>query len=118
MVLKGFCQANVYVEGQGIVKKTIRIEDGKIAIICDCKDVEGFEKFDEYYKNGYIDKIFTTNLIYNPPELLEKEWYCNVNMAKYIALLIDTLNCDNSISNLLNPIDRIKNIVAKYKEEK
>ena len=80
--------------------------------------VEGFEKFDEYYKNGYIDKIFTTNLIYNPPELLEKEWYCNVNMAKYIALLIDTLNCDNSISNLLNPIDRIKNIVAKYKESK
>ncbi len=80
--------------------------------------VEGFEKFDEYYKNGYIDKIFTTNLIYNPPELLEKEWYCNVNMAKYIALLIDTLNCDNSISNLLNPIDRIKNIVAKYKEGK
>ncbi len=80
--------------------------------------VEGFEKFDEYYKNGYIDKIFTTNLIYNPPELLEKEWYCNVNMAKYIALLIDTLNCDNSISNLLNPIDRIKNCVAKYKEGK
>ena len=80
--------------------------------------VEGFEKFDEYYKNGYIDKIFTTNLIYNSPELLEKEWYCNVNMAKYIALLIDTLNCDNSISNLLNPIDRIKNIVAKYKEGK
>ena len=80
--------------------------------------VEGFDKFDEYYKNGYIDKIFTTNLIYNPPELLEKEWYCNVNMAKYIALLIDTLNCDNSISNLLNPIDRIKNIVAKYKEGK
>ncbi|MBQ8303758.1 MAG: ribose-phosphate pyrophosphokinase [Clostridia bacterium] len=80
--------------------------------------VEGFEKFDEYHKNGYIDKIFTTNLIYNPPELLEKEWYCNVNMAKYIALLIDTLNCDNSISNLLNPIDRIKNIVAKYKESK
>lgn len=80
--------------------------------------VEGFEKFDEYYKNGYIDKIFTTNLIYNPPELLEKEWYCNVNMAKYIALLIDTLNCDNSISNLLNPIDRIKNCVEKYKESK
>ncbi len=76
--------------------------------------VEGFEKFDEYYAKGYIDKIFTTNLIYNPPELLEKEWYCNVNMSKYIALLIDTLNCDNSISELLNPIERIKNIVEKY----
>ncbi len=78
--------------------------------------VEGFDKFDEYYKNGLIDKVFTTNLIYNPPELLEKEWYCNVNMSKYIALLIDTLNCDNSISELLNPIDRIKKIVKKYNE--
>ena len=76
--------------------------------------VEGFDKFDEYYAKGYIDKIFTTNLIYNPPELLEKELYCNVNMSKYIALLIDTLNCDNSISELLNPIERIKTIVDKY----
>ena len=76
--------------------------------------VEGYEKFDEYYKNGYINKIFTTNLIYNEPELLEKEWYCNVNMAKYIALLVDTLNNDNSISELLNPADRIKKIVAEY----
>ena len=58
MVLKGFCQANVYVEGQGIVKKTIRIEDGKIAKICDCKDVEGFEKLDEnlIVVPGFIDK--------------------------------------------------------------
>jgi len=79
--------------------------------------VEGFDKFDEYYAKGYIDKIFTTNLIYNPPELLEKEWYCNVNMSKYIALLIDTLNCDNSISELLNPIERIKTIVDKYNKK-
>ena len=76
--------------------------------------VEGYEKFDEYYKNGYINKIFTTNLIYNEPEFLEKAWYCNVNMAKYIALLVDTLNNDNSISELLNPADRIKKIVAEY----
>ena len=79
--------------------------------------VEGFEKFDEYYAKGYIDKIFTTNLIYNPPELLEKEWYCNVNMSKYIALLVDTLNHDNSISSLLDPVDRIKKIVAKYQDK-
>lgn len=76
--------------------------------------VEGLEKFDEYYKNGLIDKVFTTNLIYNSPELLSREWYCNVNMAKYIALLVDTLNCDNSISSLLNPIDRIKRVVERY----
>lgn len=76
--------------------------------------VEGLEKFDEYYKNGLIDNVFTTNLIYNSPELLSREWYCNVNMAKYIALLVDTLNCDNSISSLLNPIDRIKRVVERY----
>lgn len=76
--------------------------------------VEGYEKFDEYYENGLIDKVFTTNLIYNEPELLSKPWYCNVNMTKYIALLVDTLNCDNSISELLNPVDRIKKIVNSY----
>lgn len=80
--------------------------------------VEGYEKFDEYYKNGYIDKIFTTNLIYNEPELLEKPWYCNVNMSKYIALLIDTLNLDNSISKLLDPADRIKKVVEEYNRSK
>ena len=76
--------------------------------------VEGYDKFDEYYEKGYIDKIFTTNLIYNEPELLEKPWYCNVNMSKYIALLIDTLNLDNSISKLLDPADRIKKLVEEY----
>lgn len=77
--------------------------------------VEGLDKFDEYYREGKIDKIFTTNLIYQPEELLKREWYCSVNMSKYIALLVDTLNYDNSISNLLDPSDRIKKIVEKYK---
>ena len=76
--------------------------------------VEGLEKFDEYYEKGLIDKIFTTNLIYQTPELLSREWYCSVNMSKYIALVIDTLNCDNSISGLLDPADRIKKVVEKY----
>ena len=76
--------------------------------------VNGLEKFDEYYENGLIDKIFTTNLIYNTPELLSREWYCNVNMSKYIALLVDTVNCDNSISKLLDPADKIHSLVSKY----
>ncbi|MBO5200686.1 MAG: ribose-phosphate pyrophosphokinase [Clostridia bacterium] len=76
--------------------------------------VNGLEKFDEYYENGLIDKIFTTNLIYNSPELLKREWYCNVNMSKYIALLVDTLNCDNSISKLLDPADKIHSVVSKH----
>ena len=76
--------------------------------------VEGLEKFDEYYNNGLIDKVFTTNLIYQTPELLSREWYVSVNMSKYIALLVETLNKDNSIGSLLDPADRIKKIVAKY----
>ena len=80
--------------------------------------VEGLEKFDEYYANGLIDKVFTTNLIYQTPELLSRDWYCSVNMSKYIALLVDTLNNDNSISKLLNPVDKIKAVVAKYEAER
>ena len=79
--------------------------------------VEGLDKFDEYYEKGLIDRVFTTNLIYQTPELLSREWYCSVNMSKYIALLVDTLNNDNSISGLLDPADRIKKVVAKYEEQ-
>ena len=79
--------------------------------------VDGFDKFDEYYANGLIDKVFTTNLIYQSPELLSREWYCSVNMSKYIALIIETLNYDNSISNLLDPVDRIQKVVQEYKEK-
>ncbi|MEE0807849.1 MAG: ribose-phosphate pyrophosphokinase, partial [Acutalibacteraceae bacterium] len=79
--------------------------------------VEGLDKFDEYYEKGLIDKVFTTNLIYQTPELLSREWYCSVNMSKYIALLIETLNNDNSISKLLDPVDRIKKVVAKYENK-
>ncbi len=79
--------------------------------------VEGLDKFDDFYKRGLIDKVFTTNLIYQTPELLSREWYCSVNMSKYIALLVDTLNHDNSISSLLDPVDRIKKIVAKYQDK-
>ena len=79
--------------------------------------VEGLDKFDDYCSRGVITKVFTTNLIYQSPELLSRDWYCSVNMAKYIALLVDTLNHDNSISKLLDPVDRIKKVVAKYKGE-
>lgn len=76
--------------------------------------VEGLDNFDEYYKKGLIDKVFTTNLIYTPKELLSREWYCNVDMSKYIAYLIDNLNYDNSISTLLNPADRITALMDKH----
>ena len=75
----------------------------------------GLERFDKAYESGIITKILTTNLIYQTPELLEREWYINCDMSKYIAYIIDTLNHDSSISDLLNPNERIQNIVSKYK---
>ena len=74
----------------------------------------GFEKFDKAYEDGIIDKIFTTNLVYHKPELETKPWWCEVNMCKYVSLLIDTLNHDDSIGSLLDPIDRIENILETY----
>ncbi len=75
----------------------------------------GLEKFDEAYEKGLIDKVLTTNLIYQSPELLEKPWYINCDMSKYIAYIIDTLNHDSSISDLLNPVERIQSVVTRYK---
>jgi ribose-phosphate pyrophosphokinase len=75
--------------------------------------VEGFDTFDEAYRQGYIEKVFTTNLIYRNPILKSKPWYCEVDMSKYIAYIINTLNHDRSISELLDPSTRIKNFLAK-----
>jgi ribose-phosphate diphosphokinase len=75
----------------------------------------GLDRFDKAYENGIIDKVLTTNLVYQTPELLQRDWYINCDMSKYIAYIIDTLNHDSSISDLLNPNERIQNIVARYK---
>ena len=78
---------------------------------------DGLEKFDEAYEKGLIHRLLTTNLIYQTPELLTKPSYIDVDMSKYIALIIDTLNHDRSISSLLNPVERIHNILKKYNQE-
>ena len=75
----------------------------------------GLEKFDKAYEDGLIDAILTTNLIYQTPELLERPYYISCEMSKYIALMIDTLNHDGSISSILNPNERIQNVLEKYK---
>lgn len=76
---------------------------------------EGLERFDEAYQKGLIEKVFTTNLIYRTPELLQRKWYCEVDMSKYIAYIIDTLNHDMSISALLNPSDRIQRLLSRVR---
>ena len=75
----------------------------------------GLSKFDIAYEDGLIAGVLTTNLIYQTPELLQRPYYINCDMSKYIAYIIDTLNHDASISDLLNPSDRIQAAIAKYK---
>ncbi len=78
---------------------------------------DGFAAFDEAYEKGIIDKIFTTNLVYRKPEILTKPWYVEVNMAKYVSYIIDTLNHDTTISNLLDPNTRIAKLLEKHRAE-
>ena len=78
----------------------------------------GLAAFDKAYGEGLIYRVVTTNLIYQTPELLSREYYISCDMSKYIAYIIDTLNHDCSISDLLNPYDRIQRYVNRYNEEK
>ncbi len=77
---------------------------------------DGFDKFDKAYKDGIIDRIFTTNLVYRTPALQEKEWAVEVNMCKYVSYIIDTLNHDDTISTLLDPVKRIHKLLEKHKK--
>ena len=77
----------------------------------------GPEKFDKAYQDGIIDRVFTTNLTYTRPDVLDREWHVEVNMCKYVAYIIDTLNHDDTLSELLNPVKRIHALVDKHKKE-
>lgn len=75
----------------------------------------GLELFDQYYKDGIIEKVITTNLTYQPEDLLSREWYASADLSKYIALLIDHLNHDASISDILDQTERIQARINEYK---
>lgn len=75
---------------------------------------EGLARFDKAYADGVFTRVYTTNLVYRTEELKKREWYDEVDMSKYIAYIIDTLNHDHSISSLLNPVQRINNLLVKH----
>ncbi|MBO5056660.1 MAG: ribose-phosphate pyrophosphokinase [Lachnospiraceae bacterium] len=105
--------------GESVIEVATALKERKANKIFICASfglfTNGLERFDKAYESGIIDKVLTTNLIYQTPELLSREWYINCDMSKYIAYLIDTLNHDASISDLLNPNERIQKVVSKYK---
>ncbi|MCQ2430474.1 MAG: ribose-phosphate pyrophosphokinase [Clostridia bacterium] len=78
---------------------------------------DGFAAFDKAYADGLIDKIFTTNLTYHNPEIYTKPWHMEVNMCKYVAYLIDTLNHDTSIADLLKPEKRIAALLERHRKQ-
>ena len=76
---------------------------------------DGIEHFNKAYEEGTITKVYATNLIYRRPELLDAPWFVDVNMAKFVALLIDAINHDSSLSNLINPTDKIRALLEKMR---
>lgn len=78
---------------------------------------EGLDKFDEYYENGYIDRVIVTNLTYLPPALLEKPYFIKADMSKFLALIIESLNHDTPIGNVLDPTDKIHQLLEKYNKK-
>lgn len=75
---------------------------------------EGFDKFDDYYENGYIDRVITTNLTYLPPAAYEKPYFVVADLSKFIALIIDSLNHDITIGSVLNPTDKIHALLERH----
>ena len=74
----------------------------------------GLDKFDKAFADGWFDRIFTTNLVYQKPELKEREWYFSVNMDRYLAALIDTLNRGETLEKLIKPAERIRQMLDLY----
>ena len=77
----------------------------------------GIDAFEEAYRNGFIDRVISTNLTYRKPELAQTEWFIEADMSKYISFIIATLNHDRSLSKLLNPYDRIHALIKRYNNE-
>lgn len=106
--------------GESMIDVAIELKRRKAGRIFVCTTfglfTNGLDKFDKAYEQGLIYRVLTTNLVYQTKELLERPYYINVDMSKYIALLIDTLNHDSSISELLNPAERIQKRIAEYNE--
>jgi len=101
------------------VAKELKRRNARKVFICATFGLftNGLAKFDEYYENGLIDRILTTNLVYQTPELLSRPYYIDVDLSKYIALIIDNLNHDASLSDLLNPANRINRLLEKYRSK-
>lgn len=103
--------------GESMLEVAKKLKDLGAARIFVCTTfglfANGLDVFDEAYKNGVFAKVFTTNGVYQTPELLEREWYQSVELSKYVAYFLDTLNHDLSVSSLLNSSGKIDALLRK-----
>jgi ribose-phosphate pyrophosphokinase len=74
---------------------------------------EGISKFDEFYEQGLIDRVYSTNLTYLPPQAKAAEWFREVDMSEFLATVIDYVNRDKSISPLIDATENIKKLVSE-----
>ena len=104
--------------GESMLDVPKKLKDRNAARVFVCTTfglfTDGFEKFDEYYKKGYLDKVVTTNLTYLPPAVDEREYFVKADMSKFLALIIDSLNHDLTIGAVMNPTDKIHKLLQKY----
>ena len=98
------------------VAKLLKERDARRIYMCSTFGLftNGLDRFDKAFEKGWFTRLVTTNLVYQTPELLQKPYYINCDMSKYIALIIDTLNHDASISSLLEPVERIQKVLRKF----
>jgi len=75
---------------------------------------DGMSAFDDAYEKGWFDKVITTNLTYQIPELLSRPYYIEADMSKFMASIIDFMNHDVSLTNVLTPTEKIRTILEKY----
>lgn len=102
----------------GVAKELKKRSANRIFLVCTFGlFTDGLEMFDKAYEEGLFDAVLTTNLIYQTPELLSREYYVSVDVNKYVALLIDRLNNDGSISEYITPTNRIKKLIEEYKNK-
>lgn len=102
------------------VAKQLKERQAKRVFVCTTFGLftDGLQEFDEYYETGYIEKVITTNLNYRMPELLDRPYYEEADMTKFLASIIDSLNHDVSISRVQSPTDKIHELLEKYNKGK
>ena len=77
----------------------------------------GIEEFNKVYNEGLLTKVVSSNLTYRRPEVQSAPWFVEADLSKYIAYIVATLNHDRSLSSLLNPYDKIKRLLARYRAD-